>query len=66
MDTVCCKQLSFGSLFGKQINADLDGGHITSHAGGLLLRELDERMGSQMGLPTACISAVIPAGLSMI
>jgi hypothetical protein len=50
MDTVCYKQLSFGSFFGKQINADLDGGHITSHAGGLLLRELDERYGLTDGI----------------
>ena len=35
MDTVCHKQLSFGSLFGKQITADFDGGHIASDAGGL-------------------------------
>jgi hypothetical protein len=38
MDTVCHRKLSFGSLFGKQISADLDDGYVTSHAGGLLLR----------------------------
>jgi len=50
MDTVCHKQLSFGSLFGKQITADFDGGHITSDAGGLLFRELDERYGFTDGI----------------
>ena len=45
MDTVCHKQLSFGSLFGKQVTAVFDGGHMTSDAGGLLLRQLDERYG---------------------
>jgi len=50
MDTVCHKQLSFGSLFGKQIPADFDGGHITSDASGLLLRELDERYGLTDGI----------------
>jgi hypothetical protein len=38
MNTVCHKQLRFESLFGKQVTADFD-------AGGLLLRELDERYG---------------------
>ena len=50
MDTVCHKQLSFGSLFGKQITADFDGSHITSDAGGLLLRELDQRYGLTDGI----------------
>ena len=43
MNTVCHKQLSFESLFSKQVTADFAGGNITSDAGGLLLRELDER-----------------------
>jgi hypothetical protein len=43
METVCHKQLSFGSLFKKEIIADFEGGQITSDAGGLLLRELDQR-----------------------
>jgi hypothetical protein len=43
MDTVCHKQLSVGSLFGKKVIADFSGGRITSDAGGLLLRELDHR-----------------------
>lgn len=45
MNTVCHKQLRFGSLFGKEVIADFEGGRITSDAGALLLRELDERYG---------------------
>jgi hypothetical protein len=45
MNATFHKQLSFGSLFGKQITADFDGGHITSDAGGLLLRPLGEGYG---------------------
>ncbi|NIS68505.1 MAG: IS1380 family transposase, partial [Proteobacteria bacterium] len=41
----CHKQLHFGSLFGKEVIADFEGGRITSDAGALLLRELDERYG---------------------
>ena len=43
MDTVCHKQLSFGSLFSKEIVADFTGGLISSDAGGLVLREIDQR-----------------------
>lgn len=43
MNAVCHKQLRFESIFGKQVTVDFDGGHITSDAGGLLLRELDKR-----------------------
>jgi hypothetical protein len=43
METVCHKQLSFESIFHKEVIADFDGGRITSDAGGLLLRELDQR-----------------------
>ncbi len=43
METVCHKQLIFESLFGKEVVADFAGGRITSDAGGLLLRELDQR-----------------------
>ena len=45
MKTVCHKQLSFKSLFGKEIIACFDGGRMTSDGGGLLLREIDERYG---------------------
>jgi hypothetical protein len=43
METVCHKQLRFESLSSKEVIADFEGGRITSDAGGLLLRELDQR-----------------------
>ena len=43
METVCHNQLLFESLFSKEVIADFEGGRITSDAGGLLLRELDQR-----------------------
>lgn len=42
METVCHKQLRFGSLSSKEVIADFEGGRITSDAGGLLLREVDQ------------------------
>jgi hypothetical protein len=45
MDTVCHKQLSFGSLFGKEVIVDFEGGRISSDGGGVLLREIDDRYG---------------------
>ena len=45
MGTFCQKRLHFKSVFGKKVVGDFDGGRITSDAGGLLLRELDERYG---------------------
>jgi len=45
LKTPCHKPLAFGSLFSKDLVADFEGGKITSDAGGLLLRELDERYG---------------------
>jgi hypothetical protein len=42
METVCHNQLVFESLFNKEVVADFAGGRITSDAGGLLLRELDQ------------------------
>jgi hypothetical protein len=45
IDKVCHKQLSFGTLFGKQIVADFAGSRVTSDAGGLLFRAIDERYG---------------------
>jgi hypothetical protein len=43
METVCHKPLIFESLFSKEVIADFAGGQITLDAGGLLLRELDQR-----------------------
>jgi len=43
METVCHNQLFFESLLGKNVVADFRGSRITSDAGGLLLRELDQR-----------------------
>ena len=43
MTTDCHKQLSLGRVLGKKITADFEGGRITSDAGGLILRLLDER-----------------------
>ena len=43
METVCHNQLIFESLFSKEVVADFAGGRIPSDAGGLLLRELDQR-----------------------
>ena len=43
MKTLCHQQLRFESLFSKEVIADLEGGQITSDAGGLLLREVDQR-----------------------
>lgn len=61
MDTVCHKQLSFGSLFGKQITGDFEGGRITSDAGGLLLRELDERYGLSEGVSGSLMDSRHPS-----
>jgi hypothetical protein len=43
METVCHNQLTVESLFSKEVIADFEDGRITSDAGGLLLRELDQR-----------------------
>jgi hypothetical protein len=43
METVCHNQLIFETLLSKEVVADFAGGRITSDAGGLLLRELDQR-----------------------
>jgi len=43
LNTVCHTQLSFANLDSKAVVADFDGGHITSDAGCLLLREIDQR-----------------------
>ncbi len=44
------KSLSFSSLGRRRIVADFDGGRLTSDAGGLLLREVDRRLGLTAGL----------------
>jgi hypothetical protein len=48
------KPLRFSSLKSKKTVADFDGGHLTSDAGGLLLREVDRKLGLTRKL-AACI-----------
>jgi len=48
------KPLTFSTLFRRRVEADFDGGHLTSDAGGLLLREVDRRLGLTDRL-AACI-----------
>jgi hypothetical protein len=43
LKTLCHKQLRFESLFSKEVIGDLEGGQITTDAGGLVLREVDQR-----------------------
>jgi hypothetical protein len=50
MKQVCHKQLDLGSLFGKKIVGDFDGGRITSDGGGFVLSELDKRYGLTDGI----------------
>ena len=47
--------LVFSSIFRRKISADFDGGRLTSDAGGLLLREVDRRIGLTRAL-AACIT----------
>ena len=54
MNTPCHKQLTSGSLFNKEIIADFNGGQITSDAGSLLLRDIDNQHGI-----TSSIAAVL-------
>ncbi len=49
------KSLTFSSLHRRKIQADFDGGAITSDAGALLLREVDRRIGLIDAI-TDCIS----------
>ena len=43
MQTDCSlSQLAFQAFNGRTVNASFDGSHITSDAGGLLLREIEE------------------------
>ena len=39
------RELSYATLRGKKLQADFDGGALTSDAGALLLREVDRRTG---------------------
>jgi hypothetical protein len=48
------KPFLFSSLKSRKIVADFNGGHLTSDAGGLLLREVDRRLGLTRKL-AACI-----------
>ncbi len=54
MNTLCHKQLTFGSLLNKGIIADFNRGQITSDAGSLLLRDIDNQHGI-----TSSIAAVL-------
>ncbi len=47
--------LTFSRLSRRKISADFDGGRLTSDAGGLLLREVDRRLGLTRAL-AACIA----------
>ena len=49
------KTLSFSSLSRRKITAGFDGGRLTSDAGGLLLREVDRRIGLTKAL-AGCIA----------
>ena len=56
MKTQCNRQTMFlSNLFSQKIQADFDGGAITSDAGALLLREVDKRIGL-----TQALADVIP------
>ena len=46
MDTQCnAMQLEFQEIGCRKVQADFDGGYLTSDGGALLLREMDERLG---------------------
>ena len=49
------KPLVFSSLFRRRVEADFDGGHLTSDGGALLVREVDRRLGLIRRL-AACLS----------
>jgi hypothetical protein len=58
METVCHNQLRFESLFQKEVIADFEGGRITSDAGGLLLRKVDQRYLQGTELATAQVNTL--------
>ena len=66
METVCHNQLRFESPFSKEVIADFAGGRITSDAGGLLLRELDQPTASRKTPLAVSMNPVIPTRLNMI
>jgi len=45
VDTLDCERMVFGDLGRREVVAQFDGGTITSDAGGLLLREVDQKVG---------------------
>lgn len=48
------KPLTFSSLSRRRVEADFDGGHLTSDGGALLLREVDRRLRlTDRGWPTS-------------
>ena len=49
------ESLDFSRLSRRKISADFDGGRLTSDAGGLLLREVNRRLGLTRAL-AACIA----------
>ena len=54
--TQCSREsLTFSSLSPRRVEADFDGGHLTSDGGALLLREVDRRLGLTERL-AACLS----------
>ena len=61
MKTVCHTQLSFANLESKAVVAAFDGGKITSDAGCVLLREVDERVGVIDSLNQALVDPRDPA-----
>ena len=60
--TTECNQIVFGFHPQKrrEIRAQFDGGAITSDGGGLLLREVEKRLGSSTNLPPASPIIGIP------
>ncbi|MFO8012162.1 MAG: transposase, partial [Phycisphaerae bacterium] len=55
MTQCTAKPLAFSSLSRRRVEADFDGGHLTSDAGALLLREVDRRLGLTERL-AACLT----------